>query len=217
MTEQEAQADRLRAIVHKWAQPPIEMIDTLPRGNTRLSYLGHAATTGVLCEVDPFWTWEPVAMSDAGEPLIHVRGEQARMWIRLTVLGVTRLGVGTCAANKSDVEKELIGDAIRNAAMRFGVALNLWSKADAFVHDPEPESLKVPAKKPAPKKPPADKPDPSVVDALALRLAALSKEELDAYTEWRHLADIPPLKQGLTVEQLEEILLWLDDSEAVEA
>src|SRR5690606_32615245 len=39
------------------------------------------------------------------------------------ICGVTRIGVGD---GKS--AKECIGDAIRNAAMRFGVALDLWAK-----------------------------------------------------------------------------------------
>ena len=52
------------------------------------------------------------------------------MWIRLTVCGVTRLGVGTCNAEAFDVEKQLVGDAIRNAAMRYGVALDMWSKEE---------------------------------------------------------------------------------------
>ena len=45
------------------------------------------------------------------------------LWIKLTICGTTRLGVGD---GKS--LKECIGDAIRNAAMRFGVALDLWAK-----------------------------------------------------------------------------------------
>jgi hypothetical protein len=45
------------------------------------------------------------------------------LWIRLTICGVTRIGVGD---GKS--LKECIGDAIRNAAMRFGMALDLWAK-----------------------------------------------------------------------------------------
>jgi hypothetical protein len=45
------------------------------------------------------------------------------LWIKLTICGVTRLGVGD-----GKNAKEVIGDAIRNAAMRFGVALDLWAK-----------------------------------------------------------------------------------------
>jgi hypothetical protein len=33
-------------------------------------------------------------------------------------------------ADKQDLDKELIGDFLRNASMRFGIALSLWSKQD---------------------------------------------------------------------------------------
>lgn len=45
------------------------------------------------------------------------------LWIRLTIAGVTRIGVGDGSSLK-----EIVGDAVRNAAMRFGVALDLWTK-----------------------------------------------------------------------------------------
>lgn len=86
-----------------------------------LDYVGHAATTDRLLQVDPEWTWEPMALDDSGLPLLHAGG----LWIRLTVAGVTRPGYGD-----GQSMKEIIGDAIRNAAMRFGVALDLWSKED---------------------------------------------------------------------------------------
>lgn len=95
-----------------------------------LDYVGHGAVTERLLDVDPEWSWEPVAYDDHGLPAISRRGEMAVLWIRLTIGGVTRFGVGTARAVKDDVEKELIGDAIRNAAMRFGVALDLWVKGD---------------------------------------------------------------------------------------
>lgn len=95
-----------------------------------LDYVGHADLTSRLLEVDPLWTWEPMGLTDQGLPVITVREKIATMWIRLTIAGVTRLGVGSCETNKPDVEKELIGDALRNAAMRFGAALDLWSKSE---------------------------------------------------------------------------------------
>lgn len=113
-------------------QFPAHMIGKLPRGGALLDYCGHAAVTDRLLKVDPEWSWEPVAFNDEGLPKINIRGSQASMWIRLTVCGVTRLGVGTCETKKFEVEKELISDAIRNAAMRFGVALDLWSKEELW-------------------------------------------------------------------------------------
>jgi hypothetical protein len=86
-----------------------------------LDYVGHANTTERLLEADPFWDWEPMAYTEAGTPYFSDGG----LWIKLTVCGVTRIGFGD-----GKNPKEIIGDAIRNAAMRFGVALDLWAKVD---------------------------------------------------------------------------------------
>jgi hypothetical protein len=98
-----------------------------------LDYVGHAAVTDRLGEVDPGWTWEPMALHPSGAPMLDPEGN---LWIRLTVAGVTRVGVGD-----GPDAKQRISDAIRNAAMRFGVALDLWSKEDLaaalIVTDPE--------------------------------------------------------------------------------
>lgn len=112
---------------------PPSAIGKLPKGGVQLDYVGHAATTDRLLMVDPEWTWEPVAFDENGLPAFQGKN----LWIRLTVCGVTRYGVG----DGSSV-KECIGDAIRNAAMRFGVALDLWSKEEleqSGHEDREPE------------------------------------------------------------------------------
>lgn len=105
-----------------------------------LDYVGHAALTDRLLDTDPEWFWEPVAFTEQGLPAFDQSGG---LWIKLTVCGVTRLGYGH-AASKPNVdpgarEKEVIGDALRNAAMRFGAALDLWHKGDLHV-DGEPAS-----------------------------------------------------------------------------
>lgn len=95
-----------------------------------LDYVGHAALTDRLLDADPAWQWEPLAF-DAGLPAFDRSGG---LWIKLTVCGVTRLGYGHAAAKSYGDpgmrEKEVIGDALRNAAMRFGAALDLWHKGD---------------------------------------------------------------------------------------
>ncbi|MBB3666375.1 MULTISPECIES: hypothetical protein [Prauserella salsuginis group] len=103
-----------------------------------LDYVGHAELTDRLLQVDPEWTWEPVAWSADGTPHIDAVGG---MWIRLTVAGVTRLGYGHPDGKRGgDAVKEIIGDALRNAAMRFGVALDLWRREPAHLDDTaEPE------------------------------------------------------------------------------
>ncbi len=110
------QADELRAPF------PPDVIGKIPKGGALLDYVGHAAVTDRLLKVDPEWTWEPFATDERGLPVLDADGN---LWIRLTVCGVTRPGVGD-----GKNAKELISDALRNAAMRFGVALDLWSKED---------------------------------------------------------------------------------------
>ena len=93
-----------------------------------LAYVGHAALTDRLLEVDPSWTWEPLAIDQSGLPVIDKDGG---LWIKLTVCGITRLGYGDAQGKTGgDAMKERIGDALRNAAMRFGAALDLWHKGD---------------------------------------------------------------------------------------
>lgn len=119
-----------------------EQIGKLPRGGTTLDFVGHAAVTDRLLRADPLWTWEPMAYAADGGPLIRVTGKDAELWIWLTVCGHKRPGVGTAPAGSFELAKQLVSDAIRNGAMRFGVALNLWSKEE--LDAPEPPELITP-------------------------------------------------------------------------
>lgn len=101
----------------------------LTTAHMHVDYVGHAHVTERLLEVDPTWSWEPVALNEQGTPLLDGNGG---LWIRLTVAGVTRLGYGhPDGKSGGDAVKETIGDAIRNAALRFGVAIDLWMKERA--------------------------------------------------------------------------------------
>ncbi|WP_433364319.1 hypothetical protein [Streptosporangium sp. CA-115845] len=97
-----------------------------------IDYVGHADVTQRLLDVDPFWSWEPFALDETGLPALDTDqfGAPVGMWIRLTVCGVTRPGYGSVPSNQHDAVKVLIGDALRNAAQRFGVALAQWQKGD---------------------------------------------------------------------------------------
>jgi|SRR4051812_31790664 hypothetical protein len=97
-------------------------------GHIDLAYVGHAEATNRLLNVDPFWDWEPLTVDERGLP--QADGYKG-LWIRLTVCGMSRLGYGH-AGDKTggDAIKEVIGDAIRNAGMRFGMALDLWTTSD---------------------------------------------------------------------------------------
>lgn len=106
-----------------------------------LSYVGHAEATDRLLDADMEWTWEPVAMGADGLPQFD---NENGLWIRLTVAGVTRLGYGSADGKRGpNAIKEVIGDAIRNAGMRFGMALDLWAKTDlhADEHGDEPDQI----------------------------------------------------------------------------
>lgn len=106
-----------------------------------LDYVGHAALTDRLLDADPAWHWEPLSIND-GLPVMDSTGG---MWIKLTVCGVTRLGYGHAGDKKGgDAIKEVIGDALRNAAMRFGAALELWHKGE--LHKKEDDGFDVEAK-----------------------------------------------------------------------
>lgn len=98
-----------------------------------LDYVGHAALTDRLLDTDPLWSWEPAGYAPDGLPAFDRTGG---LWIKLTVCGVTRLGYGAADGKTGgDAVKEIIGDALRNAAMRFGAALDLWHKGDLHPSD----------------------------------------------------------------------------------
>lgn len=131
-TERPNEPDRkaLAAIPGRWAQPEPATLATLPKGGAQLSYMGHAEVTLALIEDDPAWNWRPMSLDvDSGGPAIEVHPKRLVMWGYLTVHGVDRLCVGTCEPGKGDPEKELVGDLLRNGAMRFGIGTKLWSKA----------------------------------------------------------------------------------------
>ena len=117
---------------------PKEQIGKLPKGGIQLDFVGHGFITQRLLDVDPLWNWEPVAFDEHGLPLLD---EFGGLWIKLTVCGVTRLGYGDAGGRKGpDAIKVAIGDALRNAGMRFGLALDLWCKGDPDATPPRKES-----------------------------------------------------------------------------
>lgn len=146
-----------------------------------LEYVGHAALTDRLLDADAEWSWRPLALDERGLPAFDRDGG---LWIELTVAGVTRLGYGDASGKSgSNAIKEAIGDALRNAGMRFGAALDLWHKGD--LHDAQEERGVEPA------------PDP--VREAKDRLAAVVKArgmELTAFAGWAMSAKGPGLNLG---------------------
>ena len=119
----------LRAVLDEYATPDPKIVGTIPRNGINLAYVSHADITRILIEVDPAWSWQPIEWVN-GRPAINVENGTATMWGTLTLLGKSMIGVGSVRADKQDHEKELVGDFLRNAAMRFGIAISLWSKQD---------------------------------------------------------------------------------------
>lgn len=164
-----------------------------------LDYVGHAALTDRFLEVDPMWTWEPLAFAEDGSPAFDRNGG---MWIRLTICGVTRLGYGDAQGKSGgNAVKEAIGDALRNAGMRFGAALDLWHKGD--LHDADDERGR-------PEEAPAPTPAPDTPASVRSRIAALGKaknltpaEIADDFVSWSQGTKIGEAK-------VPELLAYLD-------
>lgn len=154
-------------------------------------YVGHAALTHRLLDADPSWQWQPMALVN-GLPAFDQSGG---LWIKLTVCGVERLGYGHAAGKSGQDpgarEKEVIGDALRNAAMRFGAALDLWHKGDLHAPDDGDDE------KPEPRRAPMieDRPRQNMPSAASTAAQSLSNansiDQLAAI--W---ADIPRSVQG---------------------
>lgn len=89
-----------------------------------LDYVGHADVTDRLLSVDPQWNWEPLALNEQGLPLFD---QHNGLWMRITICSKTMICYGSAPEKTgTDAIKEIIGDGIRNGAMRFGVGLALW-------------------------------------------------------------------------------------------
>ena len=122
-----------------------------------LDYVGHAALTDRLLDCDPKWFWEPLAINQDGVPFLDKNGG---LWIKLFVCGFSRLGYGhPDGKSGGDAVKEAIGDALRNAAMRFGAALDLWHKGSLHLVETEEADKKADVKPAKPKEIPTPKAD----------------------------------------------------------
>lgn len=148
----ENQKKLLAEVLTNYAVPDPKIVGKLPKGGIQLDFVGHADITRILIEIDPLWSYEPCGW-DNGRPAIHVENGMATMWAYLIVHGKKMLGVGSVRADKQELDKELVGDFLRNAAMRFGISLALWTKnewEDLGGHTPAPQKSTT-IRKPAPK------------------------------------------------------------------
>lgn len=173
---------------------PPDQIGKLPKRSKRedgswgptvyLDYVGHADLTARLLDVDPTWTWEPLALTPEGLPALDKSGN---LWIRLTVCGVTRIGVGD-----GKNAKEVIGDALRNAAMRFGAALELWAKGDRDYAHAEAEAAQAIAR-------------PEHVERVYATIAPLSDEDKKLLRAWYDDKGYPASPNDLNPDQAQAV------------
>lgn len=108
-------------MVRDWLRKPFkpEQIGKLPATARRpaLDFVGHAAVTDRLNRIAPDWTYTVL------ERFLF----ENKIWIHgsMTLGGVTREEFGD-----GDDPKEALGNFLRRAAMRFGVAIDLWSREE---------------------------------------------------------------------------------------
>lgn len=153
-----------------------------------LDYVGHAGITMRLNEdVGPEnWTLEPLGTLDNGLPA-HT-GQV--FWVKLTILGVSKIDVAENFKNT----QEAWGDALRRAAMRFGIGTYLWSKSEyAFNQKVNSEQV---AMAPEPEVPVAGH-----VQALKDRIGTLSAGQKAELIHWWQSDQDYPKIDAISEEQ----------------
>jgi hypothetical protein len=176
---------------------PASEIGKLPKGGIFLDFVGHGFLTARFLDVDPLWSWEPFALDANGLPLLD---ESGGLWIRLTIAGVTRIGYGDASGKKGpNAIKEAIGDALRNAGMRFGAALELWCKGD-------PD---------APTPPPPPTPMQEALEELGDLCAGLGLSPTDVSAKFFAIHKVVP--RGSTPEVVREFMKGLSNNKLQEA
>lgn len=112
---------------------PPELMGKLPRTASRpaFDYVGHAAVTDRLNRYAPDWTYTVDEMFNVKSTSVDKKTGEVKdtltCWIRgtMTIGGISRPEYGD-----GDDPKKAVSDFIKRGAMRFGVALDLWSKEE---------------------------------------------------------------------------------------
>lgn len=195
---------------------PKSQVGMLPRTSKRpeLEYVGHGAITARLLDVDPHWTWEPMGYGPDGSPAVDrdAQGHPIGLWIKLTVLGVTRPGYGDCESGQFSAMKVLVGDALRNAAMRFGLALDLWVRGQAeddekFRGDTQgPQEQRRPAPAPSPEEQALEDHVQAVIQQ-AKDLKALDNAGTGPY--WKGVVEAAGSSEGVAAGSAKAITNWV--------
>ena len=183
----------LASVPKQYATPDPAIVSTIPMSWGDADYVGHADITLILAEIDPEYDYG-WAMHADGRPIIDHVGNRLVLWGWVTLHGVTRRGVGTCGDKKQEPEKELIGDLLRNCAMRFGIATRLWSKAEQQSEDGDHRYAKP---EQVPDLPPVPDDIRDRVNRVWLDRAKLSDEQKEAIKAMFAQAGVEPSKRDL--------------------
>jgi hypothetical protein len=157
-------------------------------GGRRMDFVSHGTVTKRLNERAPGWSSRIVASGvDVTQSPKGGLLYTADVTLELTVAGVTRAELGTNnqpVADRGQALKSAASDALKRAAMRFGVALDLWESLDEQDEDaqyattpragsagpgreaPAPRRSAAPADRPAAVPGAAGPPSPDVAQAL---------------------------------------------------
>ena len=217
--------DNLAGIVREYFHPDPEVISQREVNGRRLNYVGHGHITRILLDIDPLWSWEPLEIRD-GRPVTHLHNGQIHrrdrdsidvptvsLWGRLTIHGVSRIAVGSLDAHKPDLDKELVSNLIVNGAMRFGIALALWTGDDTPVVTQMPSRASQTAPEPRKEHPATSRVLPSESQALVVESEPASDpQERMIFAISKKLGLLPPARGSLTrsaatkrIDQLKEL------------
>jgi hypothetical protein len=134
------------------------------------------------------------------------------LWGKLTIFGVSRIAVGSVDADKPELDKELVSSLIVNGAMRFGIALALWTGEDPTVVTQLPSR----PSQTAPERPQADNTPQTGHSATP----ATEPQERALYAISKKLDKLPPAKGSLTKveagKMIEKLQAELDAANAEE-
>lgn len=211
---------RKRCEEHSWVSRCAVCGNSHSSATIHLDYVGHADVTARLLEVDPAWSWEPFTQAEITSLPPAMR---EGLWIHLTVLGITRPGFGDADGKSGgNAVKECIGDALRNAAMRFGIALDLWAKGDrewtaAEKNEPEPSAGAPQSPQDAPPMAPAynGPPTQQLLDRLAQLAIQEGTTDEAMSAKWRNehgglsMEALPTLEPWQLAPLIQNIETWL--------
>lgn len=162
---------------------------TVTTAHVHLDYVGHAYVRERLNEVDPEWTWTPMAFDERGRPAFDSAGG---LWIWLTIGGKTLPGYGDAPGKRGgNAVKEAIGDALRNGGQSFGVALDMWKReartVDQLPAGPDVEQAVEPSAVDEPATP--DVPDEQAelrkrIRAITKRRGRSAAQTASDFTKW---------------------------------